>query len=246
MNGLAVLRRYLRLPAGRCPSCGAFFGSPLCRECISASGIDDRPFRTRVAFHELQFVGAYWSRQPGAAVSLSPLGRALRGFKDRGDRYAGRCLGALFAMRLAGTIDPAEVIVPIPSDVRRLRARGLSPAAWLADALSRSSRARLSQQSLVRTRDRPAQRTLGGAARRANAEGAFGLGPDGVRGYSVVLVDDVITTGATLRAAATALWIGGADRVRCAVLACADEEILNRCRARTESAGRGAISVRAS
>jgi ComF family protein len=193
----------------------------------------------------MQFVGAYWRSHGGAASVLSPLGGALRAFKDRGDRYAGRCLGEVFAMRIAGTIDPAEVIVPIPSDVRRLRARGLSPATWLADALSRRSRARLLQEGLVRTRGRPPQRSLGGAARRTNAEGAFRLGPATVRGYSVVLVDDVVTTGATLHAAATVLWIGGAQRVRCAVLACADEEILSRCRARTDSAGSSVISARA-
>jgi predicted amidophosphoribosyltransferase len=89
----------------------------------------------------------------------------------------------------------------------------------------------------VHASGRPPQRSLGGAARRENAREAYRLGPELVRGYCIVLVDDVVTTGATLRAAAATILDGGAASVRFAVLACADEEILSTCRTKTDSTG---------
>lgn len=239
------------LCAGRCPACGSRIGAPLCASCRMASGIEDSAVCAPRDGDALAFVGAYrlpagafhWQSTSSTAGGadrreLSPLGSALHRFKDRGDRYAGRCLSELFASRCAVLATGMDRVVPIPSDASRLRRRGLSPAAWLARRLARTSCTALSLSALVRSATRPPQRNLGGAARRANARGAFRLGADPVRGYSILLVDDVVTTGATLRDAAARLHEGGAASVVCAVLACADEEVLALCRSKTENTGR--------
>jgi len=204
---------------------------------MQCSGVGMSPLATTLAGRMLHFVGAYHAPTPAHSRALSPLGEALRSFKDRRDRYAGRCLSRLFAERCATLVSPQMILVPIPSDADRLRERGLSSAAWLAAALSRRCGATMCTQALQRVPGRPPQRGLGGAARRSNARDAFVLGPRTVRGYSVVLADDVVTTGATLGDAARCLTAAGVSEVTCIVLACADEEMVRTCRSRTGNAG---------
>jgi ComF family protein len=184
----------------------------------------------------LLFAGAYHSRIEGGA--LSPLGVALRSFKDRGDRHAGRCLGTLFASAMSALTGRADVVAPVPSDPQRVRERGLAPAAWLARSLGSSLGLGVEGNALRRLPDRPPQRGLDGSARRHNAARAFALGPRPVAGYTLVLVDDVVTTGATLAACSRLLRSAGAARVVCAVVACADEAVISRCRSKTARDGK--------
>ena len=232
------------LPRGPCAACGAHRASPLCAVCLASSAIPPCPVATTLGPHALHFVGAYHARPPNSPHALSPLGAALRAFKDRGDRYAGRCLATLFAARCASLVEARHVVVPVPSDPGRLRDRGLSPAAWLARSLSGRSGARLCTTALHRLPGRPPQRGLGGVARRTNARGAFALGPCNVEGYSVILADDVVTTGATLDDAARCLREAGAAEIVCVVLACADEGMLRTCRTMTGSTGTSDIATR--
>ncbi|MFN2375936.1 MAG: ComF family protein, partial [Candidatus Binatia bacterium] len=108
---------------------------------------------------------------------------------------------------------------------------------WLARALARRCGLPFSTTSLRRSDQRPAQRELGGALRRRNARGAFALGRERLQGYSVVLVDDVATTGATLGDAARCLHEGGAAVVLRLALACADDKASLECLSRTGSTG---------
>lgn len=222
--------RIARLLRGPCAACARRRTAPLCDDCRRESRIDGTAVRSSLAARPLLLVGAYHGlRHRG----LSPLGRALCAFKDRGDRYAGRCLAQLFATGIGRAPDVVTAplrIVPIPSDGDRLRVRGVSPAVWLARSLSRRTGAPCCISALRRVPGRPAQRSLDGAARRRNAPGTFELGRDDVRGYGVVLVDDVLTTGATLAEAARCLAAAGVEDVRFAVLACADEERLRHVR----------------
>lgn len=112
-----------------------------------------------------------------------------------------------------------DVIVPIPLHPKKLRARGFNQSLELARGLPESISCALGPQLLVRTRDTPAQHNLPRAQRLSNLRGAFQADPSGVRGKSVLLVDDILTTGATATAAAKALLAAGADNVNLAVIA---------------------------
>ena len=113
-----------------------------------------------------------------------------------------------------------DAVVPVPLHPHRLRERGFNQSGLLAEALARRLDRRFDGRSLVRVADTPHQARLDEAERRRNLRGAFAV-PDGsfVRGRTVLLVDDVMTTGATLSCAARALLDAGAARVWCATVA---------------------------
>ena len=101
---------------------------------------------------------------------------------------------------------PPGCVVPIPLHPRRLRARGFNPAALLARQISRASHLPLDCDWLWRTRDTPSQTGLDRTRRRRNVAGAFACHHRRRRPHRRVwLVDDVVTTGATLGEAAQVL-----------------------------------------
>jgi ComF family protein len=104
-----------------------------------------------------------------------------------------------------------QLVVPVPLHPRRLRDRGFNPAALLARRLARDLGLSWDPVALARLRDTPSQTGLDRPARRRNLRGAFrARRPVPPR---VWIVDDVVTTGSTLAAAARALRRAGADRV---------------------------------
>jgi ComF family protein len=107
----------------------------------------------------------------------------------------------------------AELVVPVPLHPARLRQRGFNPAALLARALARARGVPLAPRALERVRDTPSQTGLHRRARARNVAGAFRVRPGARIPARVWLVDDVVTTGATLREAARALRRAGARRV---------------------------------
>jgi ComF family protein len=232
----AALRLARSWSAGPCACCAAARGAPICEDCRRASLLRAAPWTSALRIDALFFAGAYYSAGPG--LPLSPLGRALRTCKDHGDRHAARCLATIFASTLAASIPRVDLVVPVPSDAARVRARGLAPASWLARSLARELGVRMESRALRRRAGHPPQRGLDGAARRLNAERAFALGPSTVAGYTVLLVDDVVTTGATLSACGRLLREQGAAAVLCAALACADESVVAECRSKTARAGK--------
>jgi ComF family protein len=100
---------------------------------------------------------------------------------------------------------PAGALVPVPRHARRVRSQGSDPVYRLALALARRSGRSLAAGVLHRARPAPPQTGLSPRERRENAAGSFGARPGALRGQAVVLLDDVTTTGATLREAARVL-----------------------------------------
>lgn len=112
-----------------------------------------------------------------------------------------------------------DAIVPVPLHPARIRARGFSPAAVLALHASRALRVPLLPRLLERIRDTPSQTGLDRPARRRNVAGCFALAVGARVPPSLWLVDDVVTTGATLGEAARVLRGAGALAVAAACLA---------------------------
>jgi ComF family protein len=120
-------------------------------------------------------------------------------------------------------LDETDLIVPVPLHRTRLWRRRFNQAALLGQALSRLSGRPDDPLALIRTRRTESQGAMASAkARRNNVRGAFKLAPgrqDAIKARTILLVDDVFTTGATLDACARALKKGGAARVFALTLA---------------------------
>ncbi|NQU72369.1 MAG: ComF family protein, partial [Rhodospirillales bacterium] len=143
-------------------------------------------------------------------------------FKHRDRIDAAPAYGKWMARAGREILAEADLIVPVPLHRRRLISRRYNQSAELCHALSRETGLPHNPDLLVRTRATPTQGRLNRAERERNVRGAFALRPDAVtslQGRRVVLVDDVLTTGATVNACARTLLRGGAAAVDILTLA---------------------------
>jgi ComF family protein len=121
---------------------------------------------------------------------------------------------------VAEAVEAADLVLAMPLSRERLAARGFNQALEIARRMA--PRAKTPAELLLRLRDTPPQASLGRGERLANVRHAFGIDPQRgrlVRGRQVLLVDDVMTSGASLFTAAAVLRQAGAARVCAAVLA---------------------------
>ena len=152
-----------------------------------------------------------------------PLDAVLTGFKFRRLDYLGEDLGRELARRFAEELEDCDAVAAVPLHWLRRLGRGYDQAEILARALAHElGRPRL--RPLRRARVTTPQSRLPRAARHLNLENAFTAHGDGLRGLHWVIVDDVTTTGATLRAAAACLKKAGARRVTGLTVARTPEE----------------------
>lgn len=147
-----------------------------------------------------------------ACVYAAPVDRLLPRFKFHDDLAAGALLAQLMAQAFADAPRPGA-LVPLPLHRARLRVRGYDQALELARPLARALDLPLAAGALVRTRATAPQSRLDADARRRNVRDAFAVRADAALPAHVALVDDVMTTGATLRAAAHALRRAGVARI---------------------------------
>jgi ComF family protein len=147
------------------------------------------------------------------------LRRAVHQFKYQGNFSLDRPLGLMLAADLEQA-DPdfsPELLVPVPLHVSRLRQRGYNQSLLLARVLGRRWKKPVPARLLVRIRPTLPQQGLKAAHRRRNLKGAFQVRLP-LDGKKVLLVDDVMTTGATARECARTLLAAGAGEVAVAVL----------------------------
>lgn len=141
-----------------------------------------------------------------------PLDRLLPRLKFHRDLAAGRVLAQCMAERFIALPRP-DALVPLPLHRARLRRRGYDQALELARPLAKALGLPLRSDLLHRCRATAAQSRLDAGARKRNLRGAFRANPGAPPPAHVVLLDDVMTTGATLQAAAAVLRKAGVGRI---------------------------------
>ncbi len=151
-------------------------------------------------------------------------------FKYNGIKPAGAVLARLLAESIAQlSLPPQLVLIPVPLWSGRRKARGFNQAEAIARAFLHErgpDGIQLETATLVRTRETASQTGLTRRQRRANVRGAFAVArPERIRGRSVLLMDDVMTTGTTVNECARVLRRAGAKEVFVATVARATKEV---------------------
>lgn len=217
---------------GQCAVCRAWPAQPVCESCVARFG-QPRPRCRRCALPVPAAVPECGRcvREPPpldaclAAVAYEyPWSTLITDFKFNGQ--PGWALSFATLMRSAPWVEPAldraDVVLPMPLARERLAERGFNQALLLARSLAPGkTRADL----LLRVRHTAAQAALDRQARLANVRGAFAVEPllaAQLRGVRAVLVDDVMTSGASLFSAAAVLRQAGAAHVTALVMARTD------------------------
>lgn len=217
----AAVERFFDLlfPRLDCPFCGGLAGAArdagICPQCLAS-----------LTLHARLSVA---QRVPGSAHGIAcglhddVLASAVRRFKYGPDESLGEPLGRLLAARVAmAAADgiPVDAVIPVPLHRARLLKRGFNQAEVLASYVAQRLSVPLRPGWLHRTRQTKTQASLGRVARMRNMREAFSADRR-VSPRRVLLVDDVITTGATLQACVEAL--GAVDSVSFAVIAAAPD-----------------------
>jgi ComF family protein len=149
----------------------------------------------------------------------------LHQLKYQGQSQVGNALGQLYGAELAATELGREfdVIVPVPLHSRKLTRRGYNQAEAFATGLAAALPCPSAAHALRRTEHTASQTRKGRAERWQNVATVFEVAePQVVLGRHILLVDDVLTTGATLEACGAALLAAGARAVSIATIACAE------------------------
>jgi ComF family protein len=242
---LSQIARALRLPVRLlldmalpplCPSCRdpVGDGAGLCAPCWSKLSPIERPFCERLGIPftydpgpgilSMQAIAnppAYTRAR--AAVRYDDVSRAMVHALKYGDRLDLAPVMARWMARAgADLLADAEVVVPVPLHWRRIWARRFNQSAALATLLAASRDLPVSYAALRRVKATPQQVGLSKAERAANVQGAFRIDAAGkaeIARRHVVLVDDVLTSGATVDACSRALLRAGARQVDVLVFA---------------------------
>lgn len=224
----------------RCLVCGDIVGGPasLCAPCWSKVEFISPPFcaccgypfehpQGEVAGPDALCAACLAERprfdRARAVFRYAPDSRDMILAFKHGDRTdAAPAFAAWMARAGTGLIEQADLIVPVPLHYWRFVRRRYNQAAMLALLLARQANKQALLDLLLRTRATPPQQGLGAKARRRNVKGAFRINPrhaSALDDKTVLLIDDVHTTGATLDACCRALKRHGARAVDVLTLA---------------------------
>jgi ComF family protein len=207
---------------GVCPSCWgklSFIAPPYCPRLGIPFAYDPGP--GILSMQAIADPPAY--QRARAAVRYDEVARQLVHAFKYGDRLdLGPMIGRWMARAGHELLDQADALVPVPLHWRRLWTRRFNQSASLAESVSRESGVAVAHRALKRVKATAQQVGLSRKDRAVNVQGAFQVRPDAkaeVAGRRLVLVDDVLTSGATVDACARALLRAGAAQVDVLVFA---------------------------
>ncbi len=182
-----------------CPRCALPMSAPapVCGFCIKS----EPAFTSTVAPMQYQI----------------PISTLVPRLKFHQDLAAGRLLAELFCRKTFG-IEQPDALVPVPLHLARLRKRGFDQALELAKMIAKHKALPLRSDLLMRARNTAAQSYLNASQRRHNLKNAFVASEQAMPGH-VALIDDVMTTGATVNECAKVLLKAGVKRVDIWVIA---------------------------
>ncbi len=215
-----------------------FFYPPRCLVCDKSGAIVHPACRPALAFILEPFC-SYCGFPLASSASRCTSGLCVRPLPDRSldlarsvFRHSGGARDGVLRLKYRGVssvsewlvsemagaaqrygLDQAQGVVAVPLHTRRLRERGYNQAGLLAQGLAHYLHLPYLQSGLVRGRETRSQVGLNGSERLMNVQGAFEWRAAHLNKQNLILVDDVLTTGATLAECAAALKAGGAGRV---------------------------------
>lgn len=214
-----------------CPACGDYLpkGCPVvCVPCEARL-----PFTHYHLDAENPFLDRFWGRLPverGAAMLYFSKGGStqhlLHQIKYQGQKQLAFALGDWYGQELkqAAGFSTVDLIVPVPLHPRKYRKRGFNQSLWLGNGLSRAMEKPCTEDILKRTQYTQTQTRKSRLERLANVSNAFEVrDPERIAGKHVLLVDDVLTTGATLEACGLKILEVEGTRLSMATLAIADK-----------------------
>jgi len=213
-----------------CNACGAslFQGEKLiCTKCLF-----DLPFIDYHLYQENKVMKQLWGRVPlNAAMALlyfrkgAKAQRLIHSLKYNGKTDVGILLGGMIGERLKLNLMYSDIdfIVPVPLHHQKLRSRGYNQSSFIAEGIAQTINIPFKEEILIRTVSTESQTRKNRFSRYENMKAVFKVAEtDKITGKHILLVDDVVTTGATLEACANALLVQGALKVSIAALAFAE------------------------
>lgn len=198
---------FRRIASPLCPICGSPFASEVKEDHLCEDCLRKRPpyeiARAPYIYNGAVLTAIHRFKYGSKSLLADPLGLLLTQYAENWVRK-----------------QDSVLIMPVPLHPRRLRERGFNQSLLLARPVAKKLHAELDFLSLRRVRYTSPQTGLRKEERRKNVRGAFGVEtPEAVEGRTVLLIDDVATTGNTLSECASVLKRSGCDKVICLVLA---------------------------
>lgn len=186
------------LPASLCQQCGLPCTNPRCGHCLSEP--------------------PYFDACHGVFSYQFPINRLLQDYKYGSKLHLARSFGLMLASRVP--LSEVDTVIPMPMHRQRIKERGFNQALEIARIVCAEQAGKLDCHSVVRVQHRPAQTTLAWQARLKNIQGAFSVSTaNHLKGKRIAILDDVMTTGASLNELAKTLKQAGASHVECWIVA---------------------------
>ena len=209
----------------RCAGCGQV-GARWCQQCIEkctlvGDGVCSMCGKSSQTLGEGHLCARKNHLQQAYAWGKyqEPLSKAIKRLKYSRDIGLGDALAQHLVQLVCKNRMEADVVVPVPLAKKRQQERGYNQAVLLGRSLAFALGMEFSPRAVVRVRETASQVGLSLEQRQQNVAGAFRAAPARVVGKTILLVDDVLTTGATLDATAEALRQAGAIRIDAVVVA---------------------------